>query len=150
MVFDSGEVDVVLIVICVDVDSIEVVMSLIQVVCCLVLYMGGGIVLGEVVDVVCDFMVCIGILIVVMLKVIGCVYLDVQNYFGMLGMYGICVVNMVVQESDLLICCGVWFDDCVIGKLDQFVFYVCIIYMDFDYVEIGKLCGVDVVICGDL
>lgn len=39
-----------------------------------------------------------------------------------------------------MIVCGVCFDDCVIGKLDIFVLYVKVIYIDIDVVEINKFC----------
>lgn len=89
-------------------------------------------------------------LVICILKGLGVVDVDYFYYFGMLGMYGIKVVNLVVQECDLLIVVGVCFDDCVIGKFNIFVLYVKVIYMDIDLVELNKLCQVYIGLIGDL
>lgn len=65
-------------------------------------------------------------------------------------MYGIVYVNFVVSECDLLIVVGVCFDDWVIGKLDEFVSCVKVIYIDIDLVEVGKNRVFDVFIVGDV
>lgn len=65
-------------------------------------------------------------------------------------MYGMVVVVVVLQCSDLLIVLGICFDDWVIGKFDLFVLEVKVIYVDIDLVEIGKNCYVDVFIVGDV
>lgn len=46
----------------------------------------------------------------------------------------------------MLIVVGVRFDDRVIGKLNIFVLYVSVIYMDIDSVEMNKLRQVYVVL----
>lgn len=150
MAFDSGEADAAPTVTRADADSIEAAMSLIQAARRPVLYMGGGIALGEAVDAVRDFMARTGIPTVATLKAIGCAHPDAQNYLGMLGMHGTRAANMAVQESDLLICCGARFDDRATGKPDQFAPHARIIHMDLDHAEIGKLRGVDAAIRGDL
>ncbi|MEC9249641.1 MAG: acetolactate synthase 2 catalytic subunit [Pseudomonadota bacterium] len=133
-----------------DADSIEAAMSLIQAARRPVLYMGGGIALGEAVDAVRDFMARTGIPTVATLKAIGCAHPDAQNYLGMLGMHGTRAANLAVQESDVLICCGARFDDRATGKPDQFAPNAKIVHMDLDHAEIGKLRGVDAAIRGDL
>lgn len=100
----------------------------------------------QVVSVLCEFFVVIKMFVICMLKGLGVVEVDYLYYLGMLGMYGIKVVNFVVQECDLLIVVGVCFDDWVIGKLNIFVLYVSVIYMDIDLVEMNKLCQVYVVL----
>lgn len=56
----------------------------------------------------------------------------------MFGMYGVVYVNYVIDSVDLLFVFGVWFDDCVIGKLVEFVKRVVIVYIDIDSAEFGK------------
>lgn len=131
-------------------DSIEAAMSLIQAARRPVLYMGGGIALGDAVEAARDFMARTGIPTVATLKAIGCAHPDAQNYLGMLGMHGTRAANLAVQESDVLICCGARFDDRATGKPDQFAPDAKIVHMDLDHAEIGKLRGVDVAMRGDL
>lgn len=144
-VFSSVELLLVL----VEVVMVEVIVVLV-VVEKLVVYVGGGIVLGDVVQDLCDFVEVSVIFIVMMLCGLGVLLVSYLQLLGMLGMYGICVVNMVVQESDLLLVLGVCFDDCVIGKLVEFVLFVCVVYIDVDVYEIFKLCSVDVVVFGNV
>ena len=71
MAFDSAEAGAAPTVTRADADSIEAAMSLIQAARRPVLYMGGGIALGEAVDAVRDFMARTGIPTVATLKAIG-------------------------------------------------------------------------------
>lgn len=150
MAFDSAEAAAAPPVTRADADSIDAAMSLIQAARRPVLYMGGGIALGEAVDAVRDFMARTGIPTVATLKAIGCAHPDARNYLGMLGMHGTRAANLAVQESDVLICCGARFDDRATGKPDQFAPNAKIVHMDLDHAEIGKLRGVDVAMRGDL
>ena len=109
-----------------------------------VLYVGGGVGLGNAVDALRDFMSRTGIPTVATLKGLGCPHPDAQNFMGMLGMHGTRAANMAVQESDLLICCGARFDDRATGKPDTFAANARIIHIDADPAEIGKLRWADV------
>ncbi len=69
---------------------------------------------------------------------------------GMLGMHGTWHANHAMQEADLIIACGVRFDDRVTGKLDEFAPKARIIHIEVDHAEINKLVRPDVVMHGDL
>jgi acetolactate synthase-1/2/3 large subunit len=109
-----------------------------------VLYVGGGVGLGEGIESLRDFIARTGIPTVATLKGLGCPHPDAVNFLGMLGMHGTRPANSAVQESDLLICVGARFDDRATGKPDTFAAGARIIHIDADAAEIGKLRGADV------
>jgi acetolactate synthase I/II/III large subunit len=115
-----------------------------------VLYIGGGVALGQAVEAVRDFMTRTGIPAVATLKGLGCADPDAGLFLGMLGMHGGRAANVAVDESDLLICCGARFDDRATGRLDSFAKGARIIHMDADGAEIGKLRAADVALHGDI
>ena len=115
-----------------------------------VLYIGGGVALGQAVEAVRDFMTRTGIPAVATLKGLGCADPDADLFLGMLGMHGGRAANVAVDESDLLICCGARFDDRATGRLDSFAKGARIIHMDADGAEIGKLRAADVALHGDI
>jgi acetolactate synthase-1/2/3 large subunit len=69
---------------------------------------------------------------------------------GMMGMHGEAWVNAAIQESDLLIACGMRFDDRVTGNLKTYAPHARKIHIDIDAAEIGKNVPVDVGIVADL
>ncbi len=69
---------------------------------------------------------------------------------GMLGMHGTWYANTAMQEADLIVACGVRFDDRVTGKLDEFAPKARIIHMEVDPAEVNKLVHPDVVLQGNL
>jgi acetolactate synthase-1/2/3 large subunit len=69
---------------------------------------------------------------------------------GMMGMHGEAWVNTAIQEADLLIACGMRFDDRVTGNLKTYAPLARKIHIDIDPAEIGKNVAVDVGIVGDL
>ena len=69
---------------------------------------------------------------------------------GMMGMHGEAWVNTAIQEADLLIACGMRFDDRVTGNLKTYAPNARKIHIDIDPAEIGKNVSVDVGIVGDL
>ena len=115
-----------------------------------VLYIGGGVALGQAVEAVRDFMTRTGVPAVATLKGLGCADPDADLFLGMLGMHGGRAANVAVDESDLLICCGARFDDRATGRLDSFAKGARIIHMDADGAEIGKLRAADVALHGDI
>ena len=115
-----------------------------------VLYIGGGVALGQAVEAVRDFMTRTGVPAVATLKGLGCADPDADLFLGMLGMHGGRAANVAVDESDLLICCGARFDDRATGRLDSFAKGARIIHMDADGAEIGKLRAADVALQGDI
>ncbi len=69
---------------------------------------------------------------------------------GMMGMHGEAWVNHAIQEADLLIACGMRFDDRVIGTPSTYATRAKKIHIEVDPAEINKNIKVDVALVGDL
>ena len=69
---------------------------------------------------------------------------------GMMGMHGEYFVNQSIQQSDLLIACGMRFDDRVTGSLATYAPNARKIHIDIDAAEINKNVRADVGLVGDL
>jgi acetolactate synthase-1/2/3 large subunit len=69
---------------------------------------------------------------------------------GMMGMHGEAWVNLAIQEADLLIACGMRFDDRVTGNLRTYAPHARKIHIEIDPSEINKNVPVDVPLVGDL
>jgi len=69
---------------------------------------------------------------------------------GMMGMHGEAWVNLAIQEADLLIACGMRFDDRVTGNLRTYAPNAKKIHIEIDPSEINKNVPADVPLVGDL
>ena len=69
---------------------------------------------------------------------------------GMMGMHGEAWVNHAIQQSDLLIACGMRFDDRVTGSLSTYAPNAKKIHIEIDPAEINKNVKVEVALIGDL
>jgi acetolactate synthase-1/2/3 large subunit len=69
---------------------------------------------------------------------------------GMMGMHGEVWVNDAIQGADLLIACGMRFDDRVIGTPSTYALKAKKIHIEVDPAEINKNIKVDVALVGDL
>ena len=69
---------------------------------------------------------------------------------GMMGMHGEAWVNHAIQEADLLIACGMRFDDRVTGTPATYATKAKKIHIEVDPAEINKNVKVDVALVGDL
>jgi acetolactate synthase-1/2/3 large subunit len=69
---------------------------------------------------------------------------------GMMGMHGEAWVNTAIQKADLLIACGMRFDDRVTGTLATYAPNAKKIHIEIDPAEINKNVKVDVALVGDL
>src|SRR5665213_49847 len=69
---------------------------------------------------------------------------------GMMGMHGEAWVNDAIQHADLLIACGMRFDDRVTGTLATYAPRAKKIHIEIDPAEINKNVRVDVALVGDL
>ena len=69
---------------------------------------------------------------------------------GMMGMHGEAWVNQAIQQSDLLIACGMRFDDRVTGVLTSYAPNAKKIHIEIDPAEINKNVKADVALIGDL
>ncbi len=114
------------------------------------LYLGGGVVLGNASDLVREFANMTQIPAVETLMARGVMGHDNPLLLGMLGMHGNYASNMAMSETDLIISLGARFDDRVTGKLSEFAKYAQVIHIDIDPANIGKLIDVDFPIVGDV
>jgi acetolactate synthase-1/2/3 large subunit len=69
---------------------------------------------------------------------------------GMMGMHGESWVNHAIQDADLLIACGMRFDDRVTGTTATYATKAKKIHIEVDPAEINKNIKVDVALMGDL
>ncbi len=69
---------------------------------------------------------------------------------GFMGMHGAYWANHAIQKADLLIACGMRFDDRVTGKLETYSPNSKKVHIDIDPTELNKNIIVDVAIRGDL
>jgi acetolactate synthase-1/2/3 large subunit len=69
---------------------------------------------------------------------------------GMMGMHGESWVNHAIQDADLLIACGMRFDDRVTGTTATYATKAKKIHIEVDPAEINKNVKVDVALIGDL
>lgn len=115
-----------------------------------VIYAGGGIGMARAVSEFRDFAELTGVPVVATLKGLGVLPPSHELFLGMMGMHGNQAANFAVQESDLLICIGVRFDDRATGKLATFAPHARVLHMDADASEIGKLRAADAAVVGDI
>jgi acetolactate synthase-1/2/3 large subunit len=69
---------------------------------------------------------------------------------GMMGMHGESWVNHAIQDADLLIACGMRFDDRVTGAVATYAPKAKKIHIEVDPAEVNKIIKVDVPLIGDL
>ena len=69
---------------------------------------------------------------------------------GMMGMHGEAWVNIAIQQADLLIACGMRFDDRVTGNTRTYAPLAKKIHIEIDPSEINKNVPIDVALIGDL
>ncbi len=81
---------------------------------------------------------------------LGCFPASHPLNLGMMGMHGEAWVNHAIQEADLLIACGMRFDDRVTGKLSSYALKAKKIHIEVDPAEINKNVKADVALVGDL
>ena len=67
-----------------------------------------------------------------------------------MGMHGESWVNKSIQQADLLLACGMRFDDRVTGNLAHYAQNAKKIHIEIDPAEINKNVRVDVALIGDL
>ena len=91
-----------------------------------------------------------GIPVAVTLLGIGCFPASHALNLGMMGMHGEAWVNVAIQEADLLIACGMRFDDRVTGNLRTYAPHARKIHIEIDPSEVNKNVPVDVALVGDL
>ncbi|NPA13028.1 MAG: biosynthetic-type acetolactate synthase large subunit [Aquificae bacterium] len=115
-----------------------------------VLYVGGGVILGEASNELRELAELTQIPVTTTNMGKGSFDENHPLALHMLGMHGTYYANMAVYHSDLLIAVGARFDDRVTGKIDEFAPEAKIIHIDIDPASISKNITVDVPIVGDV
>jgi len=113
------------------------------------LYVGGGVIGADAAEELRLFARQTGIPVTSTLMGIGAFPPDDPLYLGMLGMHGTYAANMAITHCDLLIACGVRFDDRVTGKLEHFSPHSRKVHIDIDPAEIGKNVAVEFPVVAD-
>ncbi|MCB6184016.1 biosynthetic-type acetolactate synthase large subunit [Leeia sp. TBRC 13508] len=113
------------------------------------LYIGGGVVLGNAADEVREISRMLGLPVTNTLMGLGAHPGNDQQNIGMLGMHGTFEANMTMQNCDVLLAVGARFDDRVISVPQHFLSSPKkIIHIDIDPSSIAKRVKVDVPIVG--
>lgn len=115
-----------------------------------VLYVGGGVTLGDASEELSALADRFDLPVTTTLMGLGCYPESQSNSLGMLGMHGTWYANMAVTECDLLVAVGARFDDRVTGRLDGFSPKSKKIHIDIDPACISKNVAVDTPIVGDV
>ncbi|CAH0532212.1 Acetolactate synthase isozyme 2 large subunit [Vibrio stylophorae] len=114
------------------------------------LYVGGGVLLGNATDSVREFLIQSQMPVVSTLKGLGVAPKGYPYALGMVGMHGNQAANHAVQQCDLLFAIGARFDDRVTGKLDEFAPKAKVIHLDIDAAELDKLRRANAALKGEI
>lgn len=113
------------------------------------LYVGGGVIIGNAADELRAFMKQFQVPAVTTLMGIGAIDTTSDLCLHMLGMHGAAYANYAVNDCDMLIAVGARFDDRVAGLPRAFAKDAAIAHIDIDGAEIGKVKAVDWHYVGD-
>jgi len=114
-----------------------------------VLYVGGGCNTPEAAQGIARLREVINIPVVTSLMGIGAVSWDASGALGMVGMHGSTTANRAMHDSDLVLACGVRFDDRATGLIKKFCPDAEIIHIDIDAAEVNKIIKAHHAIIGD-
>ncbi len=115
-----------------------------------ILYLGGGVILGNAGDEARRFAQKAGLPTTMTLLGLGVIPPEHELYLGMLGMHASRATNLAMHDCDLLIGIGVRFDDRATGKVAEFCPQAKIIHIDIDPCEISKLRPANLGFVGDV
>ncbi|HEY6873731.1 MAG TPA: biosynthetic-type acetolactate synthase large subunit [Geobacteraceae bacterium] len=115
-----------------------------------VIYVGGGVVLGNAAAELTELARRLGAPVTTTLMGLGSFPEDDPLSLGLLGMHGTYYANMAVTNCDCLVAVGARFDDRVTGKIATFAPHAKIIHLDVDPTSIRKNVRVDLPIVGDV
>ncbi|HBG04226.1 MAG TPA: biosynthetic-type acetolactate synthase large subunit, partial [Geobacter sp.] len=115
-----------------------------------VIYVGGGVILGNAAGELTELARRLGIPVTTTLMGLGSFPEDDSLSLGLLGMHGTYYANMAVSHCDLLIAVAARFDDRVTGKIASFAPHAKIVHIDVDPTSIKKNVRVDLPIVGDV
>ncbi|MBR0154462.1 MAG: biosynthetic-type acetolactate synthase large subunit [Treponema sp.] len=114
-----------------------------------VLYAGGGCNNAEVSKGIKSLLENYPMPVVSSLMGIGAIASEDEKYLGMVGMHGSVAANQAMHDSDLVLACGVRFDDRAIGVASKFCPDATILHIDIDAAEINKIYSADISIVAD-
>ena len=115
------------------------------------LYVGGGVILGDASAQLTRMAQILGFPVTNTLMALGAYPATDKQFVGMLGMHGTFEANMATHNCDVLIAVGARFDDRVIGDPAHFCSVARkIIHIDIDPASISKRVRVDVPIVGNV
>lgn len=114
-----------------------------------VLFAGGGASNDEASSLILKLVENYSIPVVTSLMGIGVIPFDNKFNFGMVGMHGTPVANRAMHDSDLILACGVRFDDRATGIIREFCPNARIIHIDIDAAEVNKIYRTQVSLIGD-
>lgn len=115
-----------------------------------VLYLGGGCNTFEGAKAFKDFLSVYQAPVVSSLMGIGAVPASYKGNMGMVGMHGSVAANRAMHDADLVLACGVRFDDRAIGLKDKFCPNAKIVHIDIDAAEINKIMTSDLHLVSDV
>lgn len=115
-----------------------------------VIYVGGGVVLGNAAEGLTTLARKLSVPVTTTLMGLGSFPENDPLSLGMLGMHGAYCANMAMTHSDMIIAVGARFDDRVTGKIATFAPHAKIIHVDVDPTSIKKNVRVDLPIVGDV
>ena len=104
-----------------------------------VLFVGGGCNSPEAAQALRTFTKSYRIPAVSSLMGLGAIPSSAADFAGMIGMHGTYAANKAMYESDLVLACGVRFDDRATGVVSKFCPNAKIIHIDIDAAEINKI-----------
>ena len=113
-----------------------------------ILYVGGGVILGDAAQELTDIAIKGQIPVTTTLLGLGAFPEDNPLSLGMPGMHGTWYANMAMTECDVMVCIGARFDDRVTGRLDKFSPNSKKIHIDIDPTNIAKNVQVEIPIVG--
>ena len=115
-----------------------------------VMYIGGGCNSAEASKYIREFVSLFDIPVVSSLMGIGAVSAEDESYLGMVGMHGSVAANRAMHDSELVMACGVRFDDRATGLLEQFCPSAKIIHIDIDAAEVNKIIASNIALISDV
>jgi acetolactate synthase-1/2/3 large subunit len=115
-----------------------------------VLYVGGGVVLGDASDELRALAASDRFPVTSTLMGLGSFPSEGPQWLGMLGMHGTRTANYSMDQADLICAIGARFDDRITGKLDEFAPNAKFIHIDVDPAEISKNVPAHIPIVGDV
>lgn len=103
-----------------------------------VLYVGGGVILGEACEQVTEFAHQLNLPVTSSLMGLGAFPSTDKQFLGMLGMHGTYEANNAMHDSDLILGVGVRFDDRTTNNLAKYCPNAKVIHIDIDPASISK------------